>query len=802
MSQYDNVKQENNVRYTDDVIRKEPDLTSQLDRLVDIWLKIRPGAHITLAWALLVPGVTIISGPGLVQQLIESAVRQLADFLELSLISLSFTVNVDPLFGFLLIAASLLFFLVGKFAEQGDSKLKRMLVLSLTFVVSLIISFPFYQSLLKSETTNQQLLQQALSQVSHLHSDQKSVVTALTESLKALARQPDSEQKTMALQQAAKGDFKAASAVLFDVASKLEAKQLKRFNAEASNTYLLSGKLAMANSQSTAKSHFQKALTLDQGNEDAQSSLADILDEETQVVDATNQDEIQPDSPSTLESEDTYYSSHKYTASLSESDAMLMADVSTSSVKSSSSQSASYQQDGELTSTDNEYTAANQPDEGLSEDLSAGETNTSSEDESINPQESLEDEPFNEFYANQQPDEQSPGQNGQHQENQQNKQMAQHVQDLSEQASELADEGKIYQAERLYNEAIDLSKKLGNNGQTMALVNELGHLYLYNDESEQAEQLFRQGLSLSEENGDARGMANQYANLAKTYELAGEPELAEDYYRQAINTMEVAGEADGMTMLYANLGNLYMAEDNFQAAERAYQQGIQYGTTNHDLTATATNLANLGNLYHVQGDFSQAERHLMQALQISSQQNYADMSASLSSELGALYLSQSNLAQAETWFHQAFQLSKDLNDVAGMSSQLAALGNVSQLAGKAGAAEQYYLQAIDLSESAGVNEHLGMLYNELGHIYQQQNNPEQAAHYYEQSAQAAAEQHQPDQLAYSLLNLGQSQVALGLYTEALASLTQARNRFLQMGDEEGAALARQYAQEVRRLTGG
>jgi tetratricopeptide (TPR) repeat protein len=291
---------------------------------------------------------------------------------------------------------------------------------------------------------------------------------------------------------------------------------------------------------------------------------------------------------------------------------------------------------------------------------------------------------------------------------------------------------------RYYRQAIDLQTELNLETDLGSSLNQLALLYKSQGRYDEAEPLYLQALELSKRLlGDNHpDVATSLNNLAYLYESQGRYDEAEPLYLQAL---ELDKRLWGDNHPYVatslnNLAGLYYSQGRYDQAEPLYLQALELckrllGDNHPDV---ATSLNNLALLYYYQGRYDQAESLYLQALELRKRllgDNHPDVAQSIN-ELALLYYSQGRYDQAEPLYLQALELRKRLlgdnhPDVATSLNDLALL-YYSQ--GRYDQAEPLYLQALELRKRLLGDNHpdVATSLNNLAGLYESQGRYDEA----------------------------------------------------------------------------
>ncbi|NEQ81057.1 MAG: tetratricopeptide repeat protein, partial [Moorea sp. SIO2I5] len=227
-------------------------------------------------------------------------------------------------------------------------------------------------------------------------------------------------------------------------------------------------------------------------------------------------------------------------------------------------------------------------------------------------------------------------------------------------------QGRYQEAEPLYQQALDLRKRLlGEEHPDVATsLNNLAALYSRQGRYQQAEPLYQQALQLfkrllGEEHLD---VATSLNNLAFLYESQGRYQEAEPLYQQALDLRKrlLGEEHPDVATSLNNLAFLYSSQGRYQEAEPLYQQALQLKkrVLGEEHPSVATSLNNLAFLYESQGRYQEAEPLYQQALQLKKRvlgEEHPSVATSLNN-LAALYYTQGKITPALELLEQGLEV--------------------------------------------------------------------------------------------------------------------------------------------------
>ena len=224
--------------------------------------------------------------------------------------------------------------------------------------------------------------------------------------------------------------------------------------------------------------------------------------------------------------------------------------------------------------------------------------------------------------------------------------------------------GEYEKAIAFYQQALDMSRKIGDHLAESSNINNLAALYSVLGRYGEAEPLLKQALTIRKQKlGDNHpDTAASLNNLAELYRVQGRYSEAEPLYKEAlaISKQQLGDNHPDVAQSLNNLAELYLSQGRYSEAEPLLKQSLairkqQLGDNHPD---TAQSLNNLAGLYQSQGRYSEAEPLYKEALFIFKQQlgnNHPDVAQTLNN-LATLYWNQGKYPEADELFSQGLQV--------------------------------------------------------------------------------------------------------------------------------------------------
>ncbi|KAL5353528.1 hypothetical protein ACLOAV_001565 [Pseudogymnoascus australis] len=312
-----------------------------------------------------------------------------------------------------------------------------------------------------------------------------------------------------------------------------------------------------------------------------------------------------------------------------------------------------------------------------------------------------------------------------------------------------ADQGKLVEAEQMYQRALQGKEKAWGpeHTSTLSTVNNLGILYADQGKLVAAEQMYQRALQGKEKacGPEHTSTLDTVNNLANLYKTQGKLVEAQQMYQRALQGYEKAWGPEHTSTLDTvnNLGILYADQGKLVEAEQMYQRALQgyEKAWGQEHTSTLSTVNNLANLYADQGKLVEAEQMYQRALQGYEKAWGPEHTSTLDTvnNLGLLYADQGKLVEAEQMYQRALQG----YEKAWGPEHTSTLDTVNNLGilyadqGKLVAAEQMYQRALQGKEKACGPEHTSTLdtVNNLANLYKTQGKLVEAQQMYQRALQ-------------------------------------------------------------------
>ena len=184
------------------------------------------------------------------------------------------------------------------------------------------------------------------------------------------------------------------------------------------------------------------------------------------------------------------------------------------------------------------------------------------------------------------------------------------------------------------------------NGEAMMMTDIAGLYYQQGDLSE-AERMWRQAIQKFREVGNPDGVATALSNIGGLHLTEGDLQEAKKILEEAIPAYQDVEDKEGVALALNNLGDLSRQQGNLQAAETTYQQAKATAQEINDKDAIAYVLTGLGDVFTDRGDLTAARKSYEESLALRDQAGEKQAAAETQVALARLAIEEGHAADAE-----------------------------------------------------------------------------------------------------------------------------------------------------------
>lgn len=234
---------------------------------------------------------------------------------------------------------------------------------------------------------------------------------------------------------------------------------------------------------------------------------------------------------------------------------------------------------------------------------------------------------------------------------------------LHHQGDSLLDQMGYRAAEKLFNQAYAIAKRLDEKRLMGKLSNNLAECYSMTGRSAKAEATYKEAYKLYETLHDTNAMAVMLINLGDEYAKTGRTELAAETELKAIRLKEAANDYRKLAFYYQKLGELFIGRDNARWEQYAMKALTLSRTKEYTtLRATIAIYNDLGAIWRIKGDFEKATAYYDTMYRISKEAEYPKGIATATSERALMLFEQGLYAEALPMAENAYKIVLERDD--------------------------------------------------------------------------------------------------------------------------------------------
>ncbi|MBD2211661.1 tetratricopeptide repeat protein [Nostoc linckia FACHB-104] len=331
------------------------------------------------------------------------------------------------------------------------------------------------------------------------------------------------------------------------------------------------------------------------------------------------------------------------------------------------------------------------------------------------------------------------------------------------------------QAMQKYDEALQISRKLGDRSLEHTTLYVIGSAYSQRSEHVKALSYFQQALNIISELKQPISQARTLWSIAASYSYLWEKQKALEYYNQALLIFKTVKATDMVAFTLFTMGIVY--EDLGESAKALdyLNQALTIQRTQNDPQSQAATLSILGGVYTSLGEKQKALDALNQALDIYRQTNNITGQADIFTNLSTAYVSLGDYLKARELLNQARELRQKVSptDLLSQATILMSLGGTYLAEGNFPKALEYYNQVRSLSQKLTRRDLEAAVLSQIKNVYDSLGELDKALNYLQAAQKLQRSINDRSGEAYTLTSIADLYQSKGDYQEALNTYNQA-----------------------------
>jgi tetratricopeptide (TPR) repeat protein len=265
-----------------------------------------------------------------------------------------------------------------------------------------------------------------------------------------------------------------------------------------------------------------------------------------------------------------------------------------------------------------------------------------------------------------------------------------------------------------------LLSRIGTHG---AVLGNLGNAYSSLGKVEKAIKYYEDALTISKKIGDGRGEGNSLGSLGNAYSNLGQDAKAIEYYKGALVIARETGDRRVEGMVIGSLGNAYSNLGQYAKAIEYHEDALAIARKIEDRRVVGNVLGNLGNDHYRLGQVEKAIEYYEYALVIARELGDKYGEEVRLGNLGTVYRNLMQVEKAIEYYEYALVIAREIGDRRNEGNHLGNLGLAYRNLGQIEEAIKCHDGALAIAREMGDRrgegtdlENLGTAYSDLGQV--------------------------------------------------------------------------------------
>jgi len=247
--------------------------------------------------------------------------------------------------------------------------------------------------------------------------------------------------------------------------------------------------------------------------------------------------------------------------------------------------------------------------------------------------------------------------------------------------------------------AIVLSKQINFATGEAQAYNDLGILYMDNQEMDKAIASYAKAIPIREKLNDKKGLAAVYLKIGIVYQKSGRFDKALENGLKSLETYEALKDDYGIATALNNVGIANQNIGNVDAALRYHERALSLREKINDRSGLATSYLAIGNIQFLNNDLPKAKYYTEKADSMGTLVNNYEVMATAAHNLAAIYEKTGPFEKGLDYAETALSIREQLGDVKAVVSTLNVWGTLLIKTKQYKPAEEKLLQALQLSDT-------------------------------------------------------------------------------------------------------
>ena len=289
-------------------------------------------------------------------------------------------------------------------------------------------------------------------------------------------------------------------------------------------------------------------------------------------------------------------------------------------------------------------------------------------------------------------------------------------------------------AQKHYQTALELARKLKQRSAEAVFLSYLGVAYRGLEQPTQARQALDESLKIAEEDNDLQVIGHVCYLLAEMACDEGDESSAISLLWRSLDSALEVGDGETAEVALGRLGEIYRNRGWLEQAAECFRQAAELGSNPKNQIAW---LGNLGQTLAEMGDLKGALPRFHDALKIAEELGDERSKSHCISSEALVYFEEGELDRALACMQEALSLARQMKDKRAETCLLGNLGNVYLKLKQSDKASELCEQALELARDAGDSKSEAAQLDSLGDVSMHNGEYEKALEYYKKAQETA-----------------------------------------------------------------
>jgi len=278
-----------------------------------------------------------------------------------------------------------------------------------------------------------------------------------------------------------------------------------------------------------------------------------------------------------------------------------------------------------------------------------------------------------------------------------------------------------------------LSLKKEDTLEGCKLLNVKGWALVYKGDYESAEKVFNEELELSKKIDNPTEISQSYHDLGSLSIRLGKYDKGVEYLEKAISMWKKDGNQKGLYKSINNLGIIYLNQGDLDKAKEYYERSIELNKIVGNKKDKASSLANLGSIEYLKGRPRKAIEVLTECLQVFNKIGDKRGKSNLVNNIGFIYRDLGEFEKALNNHKESLKINKEIGDKRGIASSLNGIGELKTLRGKYDEGYEKIKKAHDIFSEINDVDGKAITHNSLAKLYREEGKYDKAIKHHKEA---------------------------------------------------------------------